>query len=158
MKWNFLLDIYDCLWLFFQLQWSANRGDGGRWTGGREDGSAQGSWPGGEAKLCHPWQTSPGYPVIKILFLKTINKKIKRFGWWHDATLFVYFWNSFIRRHSLWFLSISSSLISWSGKKPPWGSEPSIELGPALQQGLTHYQLSYAAPCLNKKVIMWHVF
>ncbi len=56
-------------WLFkiiFQLQRCANRADGGSWTGGREDGSAQGSWPGGGAQLGHPWQTSPGYPVIKI--------------------------------------------------------------------------------------------
>ncbi len=50
----------------FQLQWSANRDDGGSWTGGREDGSAQGTWPGGGAQLGNPGQTSPGYPVMKI--------------------------------------------------------------------------------------------
>ncbi len=67
--------------------------------------------------------------------------------WWHNATLFVYFfvfydihtfieshsYNTFIRRQSPRSLSISSSLISSVGK-PPCGAEPRIELGPALQQ------------------------
>jgi hypothetical protein len=42
-------------------------------------------------------------------------------------------YNSFIRRHSLRPLAISSSLVCSVGK-PPCGAEPRIELGPALQQ------------------------
>jgi hypothetical protein len=41
-------------------------------------------------------------------------------------------YKTFIRRHSLRFLFISSSLISMG--KPPWGAEPRIELGPVLQK------------------------
>jgi hypothetical protein len=58
--------------------------------------------------------------------------------WWQDATLFVYFdfityihsfnHNTFIRRHSLKLLSISSSLVCSVGKLP-CGAEPRIELG-----------------------------
>ncbi len=50
--------------------------------------------------------------------------------WWHDATLFVYFdfityihsfnHNTFIRRHSLKPLSISSSLVCSVGKTSLW--------------------------------------
>ncbi len=40
---------------------------------------------------------------------------------------------TFIRRHSLRPLSISSSLVCSVGK-PPCGAEPRIVLGPALQQ------------------------
>ncbi len=89
--------------------------------------------------------------------------------WWHDATLLVYFsyfityihtfiqshsYNTFIRRHSLRPLSISSSLVCSVGE-PPCGAEPRIELGPALQQAdalpteLRRTILSYAAPCLS---------
>ncbi len=42
-------------------------------------------------------------------------------------------YNTFIRRHSLRPLSISSSLVSSVGE-PPCGAKPRIELGPAFQQ------------------------
>ncbi len=42
-------------------------------------------------------------------------------------------YKTFIRRHSLRPLSISSSLVCSVGE-PPCGAEPRIELGPALQQ------------------------
>jgi hypothetical protein len=42
--------------------------------------------------------------------------------------------NPLIRRHSPGPFSISSSLCKLSGKNPPCGAEPRIELGPALQQ------------------------
>jgi hypothetical protein len=42
-------------------------------------------------------------------------------------------YNTFIHRHSLRPLSISSSLVCSVGE-PPCGAEPRIELGPALQQ------------------------
>ncbi len=59
--------------------------------------------------------------------------------WWHDATLYVYFsyfYNihtyihtiTFIRRHSLRPLTISSSLVCSVGKTP-CGAEPRIEVG-----------------------------
>jgi hypothetical protein len=38
-----------------------------------------------------------------------------------------------IRRHLLRFLSIFPSLVG-SVEKPPWGTEPIIELGPASHQ------------------------
>ncbi len=57
-------------------------------------------------------------------------------------------------------LLVSSSLLRSAREKPPWGAEPRIELGPALQQAdalptelrrtLTELRgtlLSYAAPC-----------
>jgi hypothetical protein len=41
--------------------------------------------------------------------------------------------NSFIHKHSLRPISISSQLSAqWA--EPPWGAEPRFELGPALQQ------------------------
>ncbi len=62
-------------------------------------------------------------------------------AWCHSFCLFFIFYNihtyihtiTFIRRHSLRPLSISSSLVCSVGK-PPCGAEPRIELGPALQQ------------------------
>jgi hypothetical protein len=67
--------------------------------------------------------------------------------WWQDATLFCLFfifynihtfiqshsYITFIHRHSLRLLSISSSLSAQWGT-PPCAAEPRIELGPALQQ------------------------
>jgi hypothetical protein len=41
--------------------------------------------------------------------------------------------SSFLIRQGLFFL-VSSSLLRSPRQKPPWGDEPRIELGPALQQ------------------------
>jgi hypothetical protein len=51
--------------------------------------------------------------------------------WWQDATLFVqYIYPSVFAGASLHLL-VACKL---SGKNPPYGAEPRIELGPALQQ------------------------
>ncbi len=56
-------------------------------------------------------------------------------------------YSTFIRRHSSRFLYL---LIAgqWSAhwENPPWGAEPRIELGPAIDSKPIHYQLRYAAP------------
>ncbi len=62
-------------------------------------------------------------------------------AWCHSFCLFFIFYNihtyihpiTFIHRHSLRPLSISSSFVCSVGE-PPCGAEPRIELGPALQQ------------------------
>jgi hypothetical protein len=78
--------------------------------------------------------------------------------WWQDATLFVYFsyfitcshsfiqshsYNTFIHRHSLRPLSISSSLICSVGKHLVASRESNSGLP---YSKLTRYQLSHAAP------------
>jgi hypothetical protein len=46
-----------------------------------------------------------------------------------------YIHTSFIHKHSLRPISISSQLLAqWA--KPPWGAEPRFEQGPALQQAI----------------------
>ncbi len=57
-------------------------------------------------------------------------------------------YNTFIRCHSPRFLSISSSLVSDKWINPPWGAEPRIELGPALQQvdALTIWATQHPSP------------
>jgi hypothetical protein len=74
--------------------------------------------------------------------------------WWPYATLVAvifllydrYIYTSFIRKHSLRTVSISSQLSAqWA--EPSWGAEQRFKLGPALQQAnelLT--ELSHAAP------------
>jgi hypothetical protein len=52
---------------------------------------------------------------------------------------------TFIRLHLPKSLFISPSLVG-QHEKTSLGAEPRIELGPALQQAVALYQLSYAAP------------
>jgi len=48
-------------------------------------------------------------------------------------TIYTFIYNSFIHKHSLWPISISSQLSAqWS--EPPWCAEPRIDLGPASQR------------------------
>jgi hypothetical protein len=68
-------------------------------------------------------------------------------GWWHDATLFVYFDILYFTVHSFHHIHTIHSPIAirrgsspsphrWSAQreKPSLGAEPRIELAPALQQ------------------------
>jgi hypothetical protein len=50
---------------------------------------------------------------------------------WHDAALFIYFTTGIF----LFFITFIQFIHRWSAQlgNPPWGAEPGIELGPALQ-------------------------
>ncbi len=64
----------------------------------------------------------------------------------HSITFIQYIYPSPFAEVPLHLLSISSPLVS-SVEKPPWGPEPTTELGHVLQQAdAQRYQLSYAAP------------
>ncbi len=65
--------------------------------------------------------------------------------------------STFIRRFSLRFLSIASSLVSSTGKTFI-GAGPRIELGPALQPKSMHNQLSYASPAPNNNLVLYLKF
>ncbi len=70
-------------------------------------------------------------------------------------------YSTFIRRHSLRFLSISSSLWSAHWEKPPWGAEPRIELRASRRntnRATPHpissalWSLTYSTSCM---VLFW---
>jgi hypothetical protein len=93
---------------------------------------------------------------VLYCFYKKMKKKTFLRFWWQDATLFVYFHifityihsfnhNTFIRRHSLKPLTISSSLCQLSGENLP--VVPSRESNSGLPYSKpTCCQLSHAAP------------
>jgi hypothetical protein len=76
--------------------------------------------------------------IIFLLFLLLLNN--------HSHSTIKH---SFILHHSPSCLLESSSLLRSAREEPPWGAEPRIELGPALQQADALYQLSFAAPQLH---------
>ncbi len=110
---------------------------------------------------CKGWL--PSFPLLTtelhLLHPFSINFFLK--VWWHDATLFVYFsyffityihsfsqshsFNTFIHRHSLRPLSISSSLVCSVGKHLPVVPRRESTSGLPYSKP-TRYQLSHAAP------------